>query len=121
VARSFKQYFLDVVYPHALVWGHYTRCHQLDSRSFHVGIRKYPVCARCTGIFLAVPVALAACAIWGPLPLLVSIAIALPMVIDGMVQAVSSYESTNAKRFMTGSLFGIAFGSITASIARAVF
>lgn len=32
----------------------------------------------------------------------------LPMILDGGVQLVTSYESTNLRRFITGMLFGYA-------------
>lgn len=32
----------------------YAVCHRIDERSFHIGERQLPLCARCTGTFLAV-------------------------------------------------------------------
>ena len=32
----------------------YSVCHQIDLRSFHIGERQFPLCARCTGQFLGV-------------------------------------------------------------------
>ena len=34
-------------------------CHQRPERSFHLGGRQLPVCARCTGLYLAAPFGLA--------------------------------------------------------------
>lgn len=36
----------------------------------------------------------------------VSVLILLPMIIDGVIQMITSYESNNTKRFITGFLFG---------------
>ena len=38
-----------------------------------------------------------------------SIIILLPMIIDGVVQMLTSYESNNIKRFVTGVFFGYGF------------
>ena len=35
-------------------------CHQRPERSFHLGGHRLPVCARCTGLYLAAPIGLAA-------------------------------------------------------------
>ena len=40
------------------------------------------------------------------LSILVSALLLLPMIIDGGIQAISSYVSNNTKRFITGFLFG---------------
>lgn len=80
-------------------------CHCRDDRSFHYHGRRFPVCARCTGELAGI-LAAAACypfahlgAVWAALAL-------LPLVLDGGVQALSGYESTNGRRFVTGVLFG---------------
>jgi uncharacterized membrane protein len=31
-------------------------CHQIEARSFHTGDQKWPVCARCAGLYLAAPI-----------------------------------------------------------------
>ena len=36
----------------------------------------------------------------------------IPMVLDGGIQALSSYESTNGRRFITGLLFGCGLMSL---------
>ena len=48
---------------------------------------------------------------WRP-SALVSVLIMVPMVIDGFVQLLTRYESTNFRRFVTGFLFGWGFVSI---------
>jgi uncharacterized membrane protein len=37
----------------------YAVCHRIDARSFHIGERQLPLCARCTGEFFAAGIALA--------------------------------------------------------------
>lgn len=43
------------------------------------------------------------------LGIILSIIILLPMIIDGVVQMLTSYESNNIKRFVTGVFFGYGF------------
>ena len=38
--------------------------------------------------------------------ILISVLLLIPLVIDGVVQLVTSYESNNLRRFITGILFG---------------
>ena len=45
------------------------------------------------------------------IPLLWAIFIMIPMIVDGLVQMFTDYESNNRRRFVTGFLFG--FGLIT--------
>lgn len=40
----------------------YAVCHRIDERSFHIGSRQLPVCARCSGTFTSAAVTLAALA-----------------------------------------------------------
>ena len=80
-------------------------CHCRDDRSFHFHGRKFPICARCTGVgtgFLAAIVT-----IWfrhPPVPILLLMMI--PLILDGSIQQRTQYESTNSRRFITGFLFG---------------
>src|SRR5690242_19749135 len=36
----------------------YAVCHRIDARSFHIGDRQLPLCARCTGEFFTAGIAL---------------------------------------------------------------
>ena len=80
-------------------------CHCRPDRSFHVGGRQFPLCARCTGELVGMVAAGISYALVHP-GLGLSALLLLPMVADGGVQAVTKYESTNFRRFVTGLLFG---------------
>ena len=96
----------------------YCGCHQRADRSFFVGKYQFPLCARCTGIAIGHFVAICAA------PFLTGdywiAALALPMVADGSIQYVTSYESTNRRRMITGVLYGFAFTSVTIRIFREI-
>ena len=53
------------------------------------------------------------------LPLGVAFLILVPMVVDGLVQMFTSYESNNRRRFITGFLFG--FGLMMLFAIHTVF
>ena len=80
-------------------------CHCREDRSFYYKGHKFPICARCTGELVGMILSLFSCFFFR-LSILVSVLLLLPMITDGVIQAVSSYESNNAKRFITGLLFG---------------
>lgn len=82
-------------------------CHCRDDRSFHYRGRKFPICARCTGELLGIALCLVTCYFYLP-PAWAAAAAMVPMVVDGTVQLLTRYESTNFRRVVTGFLFGYA-------------
>lgn len=82
-------------------------CHCKEERSFHYKGEKFPICARCTGELVGIVFALVSCFFFRP-SIPVCIVLMLPMIVDGFVQRLTSYESTNPRRFVTGVLFGYA-------------
>ncbi|MBQ7822086.1 MAG: DUF2085 domain-containing protein [Clostridia bacterium] len=82
-------------------------CHQRTDRSFFIGSRQFPLCARCTGILfgyiLGIIIAiLTDCKSYKLFPLLL-----IPMIFDGTLQHFTRYESNNIKRLITGLCGGI--------------
>ena len=71
------------------------------------------MCARCTGELLGILLGIPGCILLGIHPWL-SLAMLVPMVIDGFVQLKTSYESNNPRRLWTGLLFGYGFYSLLA-------
>lgn len=88
-------------------------CHQMPERSFFVGGYQLPLCARCTGIVIG-HVAGIVVSLFHSIPFW-SLIGTLPLMVDGMVQKLTSYESTNIRRLMTGILYG--FGMMSACIS----
>ncbi len=88
-----------------------TGCHQRADRSFFYKGWQFPVCARCTGVFIGqilscvvllkknrpVKTAFAGCAV---------------MFIDWLLQELGIKESTNKRRLVTGVLGGFGFSFI---------
>lgn len=84
------------------LWG----CHQKPERSFFCCGYQFPLCARCTGIFvgyvLAVMMVLCGCVL-SPFTCL---CLVIPLVFDGTAQLLLVILSNNSRRFVTGLLFG---------------
>lgn len=82
-------------------------CHRRPERSFCFRGVTFPICARCTGEFVGILIGILSFGIGAP-PIKILIFLLLPLIADGSIQALTSYESTNTKRFITGFLFGYA-------------
>lgn len=100
----------------------YAVCHRIDLRSFHLGERQLPLCARCTGMYLGAMVALAFQVITArrragvpPKSVLALLAVmALAFVLDGansffslIPGAPTLYQPQNWLRLLTGTGMGI--------------
>ncbi len=86
-------------------------CHQQAERSYVLNGNQLPVCARDLGLLAGLVVGMGAYMIvrrpvkWFWLALFL-----VPMALDGGLQAVSSYESDNLIRALTGALAGSGLG-----------
>lgn len=83
-------------------------CHQMPERSFKYKGKQFPLCARCTGIFIgyfAFPLFQLQIIIPS---LLLIIMLSIPMFIDSITQSMNYRESNNLLRVTTGFLFGAA-------------
>lgn len=113
----------------------YAICHRIDERSFHIGGRQLPLCARCTGEFYAAAVTLLFLSIASPrrsgmpgwklgVPLILFL---LAFAIDGTNSYLyllksaalgaldgipNLYTPNNTLRLFTGSAMGLALASI---------
>lgn len=87
-------------------------CHKLPERSFFYKGKQFPVCSRCTGIYVGY-------FIFIPLLWLIKIDIywallsILPTTIDGLTQAYYNRESNNLLRFSTGLLAGYGLAGLS--------
>ena len=106
----------------------YAVCHRIAVRSFHLGERQLPLCARCTGTFLGVIVGVAILilagrgrsAVWPSKKLFaVLLFTAVPWGLDGvnsyasiLPQLPHLYEPQNWLRLTTGTLLGLGLAPI---------
>ena len=95
-------------------------CHRRSDRSFFLRGRQFPICARCTGELVGMLAALICCFFFLP-AIWVAVLLLLPLIADGGIQRLTSYESTNSRRFVTGLLFGYGFFSLLVLSAIAAF
>ncbi len=104
----------------------YAVCHQMGERSFTVGDRIFPMCARCSGLFLGAMLGLGYQRVWGrkgkmpPLYVMVFFGLlALLWAFDGVNSFLmfvpgfpSPYRTTNVTRLVTGTGMGLAVSAI---------
>ncbi|PKK37562.1 hypothetical protein BWI96_06800 [Siphonobacter sp. SORGH_AS_0500] len=94
----------------------FVSCHRKAERSFFWRGKQFPVCARCTGIYLG----------YLSFPVfnfdlyyissLFSILLIMPTLLDGLTQAYMRRESTNFIRLTTGILGGVGAMSLIINI-----
>jgi uncharacterized membrane protein len=78
-------------------------CHQSIKRSFHFKGKPFHICSRCTGLYVGF--LLTSLLFFIEIPIILIVALSLPLIIDGSRQKLTNYESTPLKRFVTGALF----------------
>ena len=81
-------------------------CHQIYERSFTCRGYQFPVCARCTGIFIGHIAAIFLCIIGVRISFIISVLLILIMACDGFLQLFKIKQSTNIRRLITGILAG---------------
>lgn len=95
-------------------------CHKLPERSFFFRGKQFPVCARCTGIYLGYLSFPFFTFDLVHLSLLFSLMLIIPTFIDGMLQAYLGRESNNTLRLITGIMSGIGQMSLVAIIGKSI-
>ena len=82
-------------------------CHQKKERSFSKSGITFILCARCTGIlvgmFLSIGVFLF------EISFIIHLLLMVPLLLDGIVQRFTKYQSNNLTRLLTGMLFAPGF------------
>lgn len=82
-------------------------CHQRYDRSFFIHGYQFPICARCTGVFLGELLTIIAAVLKKFFSYKTSICFLLIMGFDWFIQYVKIKPSSNIRRFITGILGGI--------------
>lgn len=86
-------------------------CHCRPDRSFYYRGKQFPICARCTGEFIGIFLGLLLFTLFH-VSLFGNLFLLIPLILDGMFQLKTKYESTNVRRLITGAMFGYALVSI---------
>ena len=77
-------------------------CHQRKNRSIRfLGLEKY-LCARCMGILFGGILGILLIVFHVVVPIVLLLLLIIPMIIDGFAQLLTSYESKNYCRLITG-------------------
>lgn len=82
-------------------------CHQRPDRSFHYKGKKFPLCARCTGMAIGYLLSIILVIFLGIFDFWIIALLILPMAIDGTGQLFGKWTSTNFRRLITGLPGGI--------------
>lgn len=99
-----RQSFLESI----RIIGNHSGCHQIPERSFFYKGKQFPVCARCTGVFLGQLLAVILAILKKDIKKFSLIAILISIMgIDWGIQEVNIKESTNTRRFITGICGGL--------------
>lgn len=91
-------------------------CHQMYERSFNYKGYQFPVCARCTGIFVGNIIGILLYIINIKISIITGLGLILIMAIDGLLQLFKIKASTNKRRFITGLIAGIGYIFMVANI-----
>lgn len=96
--------FLDYI-------GKISGCHRLPDRSFHYKSYQFPVCARCTGVFVGNVISVLLVFFYIP-DLWFLITGCCIMFLDWFVQYIDIAPSNNIRRLITGILGGYCFTTL---------
>lgn len=100
-------------------------CHQIPERSFLTAGVPWPVCARCSGLYLG---AAAGFVVWLGLrrltarrfvgrPMLALAVVTVPTAVSWVTGVVGLWEGTNMIRFVLAAPLGLTAGAIVAAVA----
>ncbi len=96
-------------------------CHQLPARSPHLFGAQLPLCWRCTGILLGALALLCWLAVTRRLPpLLLCALLALLLPLDVLYNVVTGGDGDNARRLVTGLLWGFCATAVALRLIRRV-
>ena len=102
----------------AIYWLGDSNCHQMSSRSYYLNGNEMPFCARDLGLFVGLVLGMVLVLVLKfRVPLLVVVLGFVPMALDGGIQLLTDYESTNLVRLLTGTLAGVSVAFLIHLIA----
>lgn len=105
------------LYQVCMMLGQATGCHQRPDRSFFFCGKQFPVCARCTGVFIGEILGLLLFKVAEISNILVFVFLGI-MLLDWGIQYITKTESTNCRRLISGLLCGYAFANFVLKVLR---
>jgi len=94
-------------------------CHQLSERSYYLNENQMPFCSRDVGLFIGLVTGLLLIIVLRlRVPILPLFLLLVPMGVDGVLQLVTDYESSNVLRIISGIVGGIGVGMILSWFAH---
>ena len=104
-------------YERLMQLGKSSGCHQMPERSFFCKERQFPVCARCTGVFIGQITAYILFFIYIP-PLDICAVGCAIMFIDWFVQFMGWLNSNNIRRLITGIIGGYSTATVFCTLIK---
>jgi uncharacterized membrane protein len=96
-------------------------CHQIPERSLFLNDNQMPFCSRDLGIFIGLVAGMLLAILLNiRIPILLFLLTLIPMGIDGSLQLLTDYESSNMLRLITGFIAGAGVSFIMSRLARQV-
>jgi len=95
-------------------------CHQKAGRSFFYKGYQFPLCARCTGVFIGYIIAPIIYGFW-KLSFSFYLGFCAIMFLDWYVQRVNIRKSTNIRRLLTGIIGGYGLMSVQIMVLHYIF
>ena len=96
----------DRIWLKLMKMGEKLGCHQMESRSFSFRGYQFPVCARCTGVFIGQVSGIISIICGFSLPIYLSFIFMAIMALDWGIQYLKIHESSNIRRLISGTLCG---------------
>lgn len=95
-------------------------CHRRPDRTFSIRGRRFPVCSRCTGIYVGAfsyfLIAYLTPIKYTAILVIIAILITTPTILDGLTQLLGLRESNNLLRLLTGLPAGFGLGILTKAL-----
>jgi len=97
----------DKAWIKLMVIGHWLGCHQMECRSFSLWGYQFPLCARCTGVFVGEIISVIMIILGIRLAWPLIFAFILVMGADWFIQYIELVMSNNVRRLITGTMCGM--------------
>ncbi|MEO5891143.1 MAG: DUF2085 domain-containing protein [Ferruginibacter sp.] len=98
----------------------FVTCHRLPERSFFWKGKQFPICARCTGLYIGYLSFILFNFEIITLRSVFAFLLVLPTVLDGLLQAFYKVPSTNTRRVITGMIAGVGLMAIVVNIGTLI-